>query len=44
MTRAAGTFAKLSKSEIFLSELPCLTSWTTADCSLEACGGGELME
>lgn len=42
MTLAVGTFAKISKSGIFLSELPYLTSWAPADCGLETQGGSEI--
>lgn len=34
MSLAAGTFATLSKSANFPSELPQLTSWATADTAL----------
>ena len=44
MNLAVGTFAKIPKSGLFLSELPYLTSWAPAGYGLEARGGGELTE
>lgn len=44
MTLAVGSFAKIPKSGLFLSELPYLTRWAPADYGLETQGGGELIE